>query len=136
MVVIRICFFLLVWVTSMPLFAQITAHNSLNIGIYLTEQEKIWLQAYPIIRVGMDHEYAPYEWLNKDGNFVGLAVDYLRLLEQKLGVRFEIMKGKSWSDVVEMGKKGEIDVLTSIVQTPERLNNTFYFQSLIVTHKR
>lgn len=69
----------------------------------------------------MDSEYAPYEWLNKNGTYVGMAVDYLRLLEQKLGVTFEIMKGKSWSELVELAKKGDIDVLTSIVKTPERL---------------
>jgi len=63
----------------------------------------------------------PYEWLNQDGIYVGMAVDYLSLLEKKLGVHFEIIKGKSWSELVEMGKKGELEILTSIVQTPERL---------------
>ena len=42
-------------------------------------------------------------------------------MEQKLGVRFEIVKGKTWAEAIEMTKKGEIDLLTSIVQTPERL---------------
>lgn len=69
----------------------------------------------------MDSEYAPYEWLNKDGIYVGMAVDYLRLLEQKLGIRFEMVRDKTWSEMIEMAKQGEIDVLTSIVQTPERL---------------
>ncbi len=87
----------------------------------LTDNEKAWLLSHPSIRVGMDSEYAPYEWLNKNGTFVGMAVDYLRLLEQKLGVTFEIMKGKSWSELVDLAKKGDIDVLTSIVKTPERL---------------
>ncbi len=50
-----------------------------------------------------------------------MAVDYLRLIEQKLGVRFEIVQDKSWPEVIEMAKKGEIDVVASIVQTPERL---------------
>jgi len=87
----------------------------------LTDHEKAWLFSHPSILVGMDSEYAPYEWLNKNGNYVGMAVDYLHLLEQKLGIHFEIMKGKSWSESVALAKKGDIDVLTSIVQTPERL---------------
>jgi len=106
--------------TPASLFADITA-KSRKINLQLTEQEKTWLIEHPTIRVGMDSEYAPYEWLNKDGNYVGMAVDYLRLVEQKLGVHFEIVKGKSWDEVIEMAKQGEIDVLTSIVQTPERL---------------
>lgn len=95
------------------------ADNSSN--LQLTQSEKAWLVAHPVIRVGMDAEYAPYEWLDKNGNYMGMAVDYLRLLEIKLGIRFEILKGKSWKEIVEMGKKGEIDILTSIVQTPKRL---------------
>lgn len=92
-----------------------------TITLDLSANEKAWLQEHPSIRVGMDSEYAPYEWLNKEGTYVGMAVDYLHLLEKKLGVHFEIIHGKSWAEIVEMGKKGEIDILTSIVQTPERL---------------
>ncbi|QIR76311.2 transporter substrate-binding domain-containing protein [Sulfurospirillum diekertiae] len=87
----------------------------------LTSNEKAWLLAHPTINVGMDSEYAPYEWVNQNGDYVGMAVDYLHLLEQKLGIHFKVAKGKSWSEVVELAKKGEIDILTSIVQTPERL---------------
>lgn len=113
---IRFCLFIFMLTMLMhPLFAN--EKNKLS----LTSSEEDWLLAHPVILVGMDPEYAPYEWLNSDGQYVGMAVDYLRLLETKLGIRFEIVKGKSWSQVVEMAKKGEIDILTSIVQTPERL---------------
>jgi len=95
------------------------ADNPLTIT--LSQSERAWLSTHPTIRVGMDSAYAPYEWLDKKGQFVGMAVDYLRLIEQKLGIRFEIVKDKSWVEVIEMAKKGEVDVLTSIVQTPERL---------------
>lgn len=107
--------FILIIIFSPSSFAQE------NIPLSLTPSEKTWLLEHPIILVGMDSDYAPYEWLNKKGNFVGMAVDYLSFLEKKLGVHFEIIKGKSWEQLVEMAKKGEIDVLTSIVETPERL---------------
>lgn len=87
----------------------------------LTQSERAWLLANPTIRVGMDSAYAPYEWLDKKGNHMGMAVDYLRLVEEKLGIHFEIVKGKPWAELVEMAKEGEVDLLTSIVQTPERL---------------
>ena len=92
-----------------------------SIPLSLTPSEKTWLLENSIIRVGMDSDYAPYEWLDKKGNFMGMAVDYLLLLEKKLGVRFVIVKDKSWEKLVEMAKEGEIDVLTSIVETPQRL---------------
>ena len=109
-------FYLLIFLSFCPslLFADASV-------LSLTQSERAWLLTHPTIRVGMDSAYAPYEWRDKKGHFVGMAVDYLRLIEQKLGVRFEIVQDKSWAEVLEMAKKGEIDMLTSIVQTPERL---------------
>lgn len=88
----------------------------------LSAREAAWLAAHPVIRVGMDGDYAPYEWIDADGRRVGMAVDLLQLLENKLGVRFEIVQEKSWGEVVEMAKRDELEMLTSIVKTPERLN--------------
>gem|GEM_PF-767200 len=108
-------------IASLPLFALSNLPSHPN-TLLLSETEKAWLHEHPTIKVGMDSAYAPYEWINQNGMYVGMAVDYLHLLEKKLGVHFEIAKGKSWSQIVEMGKKGEIDMITSVVQTPERLN--------------
>jgi len=117
----RFIFYLhLLFISPLILFATPTS-TSQTTPLILTATEQAWLHDHPILRVGMDSEYAPYEWMNKNGNFVGMAVDYLRILEKKLGVHFEIVKGKSWSEVLELTKKGEIDIVTSIVQTPERL---------------
>lgn len=107
--------FILIIIFGQSSFAQDT------IPLSLTQNEKKWLLENSIIRVGMDSDYAPYEWLDKKGNFVGMAVDYLLLLEKKLGVHFVLVKNKSWEQLVEMAKEGEIDILTSIVETPQRL---------------
>lgn len=98
----------------------------------LTQSEREWLATNPTIRVGMDSAYAPYEWLGEDGHFMGMAVDYLRLMEQKLGVRFDIIKGTSWAQAIEMTKRGEIDLLTSIVKLLS-VQSILSFRPLIVT---
>lgn len=105
--------------TPLSLLAEIT-HQNPKVTLQLTDQEQEWLMHHPVIYVGMDSDYAPYEWLSKEGHYMGLAVDYLRLIEQRLGVRFEMVRGKTWSELLAMAKRGEIDILTSIVQTPER----------------
>ena len=86
----------------------------------LTEQERVWLKAHPVIRVGIDRDFAPYEWLNGKGDFVGINADILRLLEVRLGVRFEVIKGKTWQQTLDMAKAGELDMLTDAVNTPGR----------------
>ena len=100
-----------------------TSTASFDTNLSLSVSEKNWLAKHPVIRVGMDLDYAPFEWKNEKGEYVGMAVDYLALIEKKLGVRFEIVKNIPWDKAVEMTKQGEIDMLSSIVSTPERLKH-------------
>lgn len=106
-----------------PLLGQSFASQS-NSGrsgaVPLSPREAAWLAAHPVIRVGMDADYAPYEWIDPHGRRVGMAVDLLQLLETRLGVRFEILREKSWSEALGMAKRNELEMLTSIVKTPER----------------
>jgi diguanylate cyclase (GGDEF)-like protein/PAS domain S-box-containing protein len=85
-----------------------------------TLAEKAWLQAHPVIRVGIDRDFAPYEWIDAEGNYVGLSADYTALVEQRLGVKFEIIKDKSWAEILEMAQRGELDMISDANKTPER----------------
>ncbi|MDD2887131.1 MAG: diguanylate cyclase [Aliarcobacter sp.] len=96
----------------------------------LTQNEKNWIETHPIIKVGVDKDYAPYEWLENE-EYKGLAVDYMKRIEKIVGIEFQIVKNKSWNEIINMAKNGEIDMITSIVQTPERskyLNFTEFYR--------
>ncbi len=86
----------------------------------LTAEEQAWLKAHPVIRVGIDRDFAPYEWINERGDFVGMNADILHILEGRLGVRFEVVKDKTWQQTLDMVKAGKLDMLTDAVSTPER----------------
>ena len=58
--------------------------------LHFTRTEKAWLQAHPVIRVGIDRDFAPYEWIDAKGNYVGLSAEYIALVEQRLGVKLDI----------------------------------------------
>ncbi len=88
--------------------------------IILSTKEKAWLKKHPIIRVGIGRDFAPYEWVDKKGNYVGLAADYMRLLEERLGVKFEIIKNKSWPEILKLAKNGEIDLVSCLNKSPQR----------------
>ena len=86
----------------------------------LTEAEQAWLQAHPVIKVGVDKNFAPYEWVNDDGEYVGIAAEYINLLEERLGVRFEIISNHSWDELMTMAQQNELDMLACLNETPER----------------
>ena len=111
-----IFFLIFFFISNITIFAQ---ERIEPLPFVLTLKEKNWIDTHPIIKVGIDKDYAPYEWL-ENGEYKGVAVDYMRKIEKIVGIEFQIVKNKSWSEIINMAKNGELDMITSIVQTPER----------------
>jgi ABC-type amino acid transport substrate-binding protein len=68
----------------------------------------------------MKNTIAPHEWINEKGGYVGMNADMLRLLEARLGVRFEVAKDKTWQQTLDMAQADQLDMLSDAVNTPER----------------
>jgi len=88
--------------------------------IELTEEEREWIDEHKDIRVGVDPNFAPFEFIGPNGAYEGIAADHLRLIGESLGLDLEPEANLSWEEVIEMAKKGEIDVLPAIGLTVER----------------
>ncbi|MBF0259064.1 MAG: transporter substrate-binding domain-containing protein [Desulfamplus sp.] len=91
-----------------------------DITAALTDHEKAWLEAHPVIRLAPDPEFKPIEFFDQNGNYSGIAADYARLIGEKLGIRFQIVRTANWNDVIERVKRREVDVLGNAVKTPQR----------------
>lgn len=101
--------------------------------LIFTSAEKSWLLAHPLIRVGVDRDFAPYEWIDAKGNYVGLSADYIALVEQRLGVKFNIVKDKSWAEILEMAQRGELDMISNVNKTPERERYLIFTEAYLNT---
>ena len=82
--------------------------------VYLTKVEKTWIKEHPTIRVGVDPEFAPFEYIDDSGNYSGFASDYINLLNQRLGLNIEVVFGLSWKEVMNRAKKKKIDMLAAV----------------------
>ena len=98
--------------------------------IFLTSDEKAWIAAHPKIRIGIDPEFAPFEFIDKNDQYSGYASDYIRILNERLGLNMEVVKGHTWKQIVAMAEKGEIDVLPAVGYTSERSHFLSYKKSL------
>lgn len=94
--------------------------QTLGNRVILTVEERQWLDENPNIRLGFDPEFAPFEFIGDDGELQGISIDYIQLLNQRLGASMEVVRGLSWNEVVEKAKAGEIDVLPCVGVTDER----------------
>jgi PAS domain S-box-containing protein len=88
--------------------------------VALTPEERAWLAAHPVIRVAQDPFWPPVEFADDKGEPSGVSNDYLTLVEQKLGVRFERVRNLRWQELYPKLQRWEIDMTTSVSQTPSR----------------
>jgi two-component sensor histidine kinase/ABC-type amino acid transport substrate-binding protein len=86
----------------------------------LTREERDWLAAHPVIRIAYEPNYAPLTFADAKGQIQGISVDYVHLLEKKLGIRFQVVEPGDLAANLDRARKGKIDVLTSVMRTPER----------------
>jgi len=90
-------------------------------GIHITPEERAWLDSRDgQIRIGSDIDYIPMDFINRWGEHDGISEDFFRLIEKKLGIRFKRIKAHSWSELLEMARRGDVDILKCVVESPER----------------
>ena len=83
--------------------------------VQLSEAERQWLNAHPSIRLAVDIDWSPFEYIDDENQYVGMAAEYIALVGEKLGIEFEVEKEKPWSEVVESVKSGELDMYSCVV---------------------
>ena len=89
--------------------------------LILTTEEQAWVDAHPVIRVASDPDYAPFQFTNESGESVGLANDYLEIISQRLGIRFEYRLSDSWAQALQLIEAHQADMVAVATETPERL---------------
>jgi ABC-type amino acid transport substrate-binding protein/nitrogen-specific signal transduction histidine kinase len=82
--------------------------------------ETHWIKAHPRIRFSVDPGFAPFEFLSREGEYRGMAADFLNLVARKTGLQFELIKHNSWSESVQAIRTREIDLLPCIGYSEER----------------
>lgn len=99
--------------------------------VELTENEKTWLKAHPLIAIGGKTDWAPVEFVNEHGQYQGISNDYLALIAQKTGLKFNVSTDQ-WTTHLQNFRKQKIDILTAAYRTEERNHyadfSTAYFE--------
>jgi len=86
----------------------------------LSAKETAWVKEHPEILIGVDPEFAPFEFIDEKGKYTGIVSEYLHILEQRIGLKFKVSPGLSWKEAVEQARQGEIDMLPCVGKTMER----------------
>lgn len=88
--------------------------------INFTSEEKAFIAENKTIRVGIDRNWYPFDFVNNKGQHDGIAADYLNLLSQRLGLTFEVERNKDWPNTLRLMREDQLDMLAMAANTPER----------------
>ncbi len=86
----------------------------------LTQAEKRWIQQHPSIKVGINTDAGPISFIGVDGEFRGLAADYLKLLEKRLGLKFQMETNSHWYSLLDQIQSQQLDIIGTVSPTDER----------------
>lgn len=93
------------------------AANSMPGAVDLSVQEKAWLSKLKPLRLGYEEDRYPYSFTNKEGRFDGMAAEYANILQEKLGIRVELVPARDWDALERMVKAREVDMVAA--STPD-----------------
>ena len=110
-------------------------------ALTFTDEEQQWLKDHPELLLGIDTTWPPFEFQDQNGEYKGLAADYVHLITKRLGITAKEVKGANWGEILEQTKEGKLDWLPGVMSTPERQKRLAFtrpyldFPIVILAHK-
>ena len=101
--------------------------------IDLDPKEIAWLAAHPKIRIAADPDDAPYSFVNDDGQFSGISAEFVRILDERIGINLTPIPDLAREDILDGARQGKIDVIATLRKTPEREQIFNFSQTYIPT---
>jgi diguanylate cyclase (GGDEF)-like protein/PAS domain S-box-containing protein len=72
------------------------------------------------VRLCVDPAWAPFEYLDEQGQHRGMAAEYWQRMTERSGLRTEVVVTTSWEASLARAKRRDCDLLTLAMKTPER----------------
>ena len=110
-------------------------------ALKLTKEELQWLKQHDTLRLAIDIDWPPFEYVDELGVYQGISADYIKLIAERLGIKLRPSINMSWAEVVEAAKGRELDVYPALAVTHARkkyLNFTrpyLSFPMMIITNQ-
>lgn len=81
-------------------------------SLELSPSEQKWLQAHPVIKFTGDPNWLPYEAFDKQGHYIGIVAEHVKLIENITGLKFNKSPSQTWTESTEKAIQGLVDVLS------------------------
>lgn len=114
---------------------------SCNEKINLTVEESSYLKNKPELKVAVFPYYAPYQFINEQGEIDGIFIDFLKLIEDKNNIKFKKIYYNNWEDLILDSQNNKIDLILEIQKTESRCKYLNFFEpffesQLVIAQKK
>ena len=98
--------------------------NSFNTE--LTELEREWIKKHPKVRLGVDPDFPPIDFIDQYGEYKGISSEFFKEISKATGLKFELIRTSSWHETLKLAREGVVDVVSAVSYTPERAKYLIY----------
>ena len=86
--------------------------NSPAFKVSFTREEADFIKTQPKYQVAYDPNWQPVAYYdNEEGIVRGIAVDFLQIVSEKTGLKFDFVKTKNYKDFLNITANGEADII-------------------------
>ena len=88
--------------------------------LHFSASEQRWLDSHPRVRVAINEHFLPLTFMDKNGQFSGVSADVLARISLRTGLKFDVLRASSASDLIDQVTTGKADVLAAFSPSAER----------------
>lgn len=89
-------------------------------NIELNEKQQNYLKEKQIITMCVDPDWEPFEKINRNGIHEGISADLIKILQEKLNIKIELINTKTWEESISFSKEKNCDILSFLNETQKR----------------
>ncbi len=110
------CLWSILLVTAIS--SPVSSADEAAVDLELTRAEETWLASHSEVVLAPAINFYPFEFFDENGNYRGVAADYISLIEKRTGLKFRVTRTKSPSERKAKIESGVIDVVAAADNTP------------------
>ncbi len=107
----------------------------------LTLEQKAWIAAHPNPKLLIAGANVPLSFYDENGQLRGLSIDLLKLIERYTGLKFQIERSDSVSDMVSKLQNHQVDALATLIIgdhwiEPKQFTRPYVISPFVVVTRR
>ena len=91
-----------------------------GVNVVLTNEERQWIAHNPVVRIMVEKNSPPFSFADEHRELQGIVIDYLKLIEERVGITFQIDSEYSWPEALSTAYRHEVDAIGLLNKTEER----------------